>query len=78
MKNDKSPGTDGFTCNFCKFFSWEDIDYFFIRSLNYGFFVGELLVMQKQGVFTCIQKGDKSKQFLKISDLSLYLMCLIN
>ncbi|MCU7800901.1 MAG: hypothetical protein KZQ70_12335, partial [gamma proteobacterium symbiont of Lucinoma myriamae] len=64
MANDKSPGSDGFSANFYKFF-WRDIGYFLIRSLNYGFSLGELSVSQKQGVITCIPKGDKDKLYLK-------------
>ena len=60
MKNDKSPGSDGFSSNFYKFF-WKDIGHFVLRSLNYGFLTNELSVTQKQGIITCIPKGDKDK-----------------
>ena len=64
MKNDKSPGSDGFSSNFYKFF-WKDIGHFVLRSLNYGFLTNELSVTQKQGIITCIPKGDKDKKILE-------------
>ena len=64
MKNDKSPGTDGFTVNFFKFF-WKDIGYFIIRSLNEGFKTGKMSITQREGIITCIPKGDKPREFLK-------------
>ena len=64
MKNDKSPGSDGFSSNFYKFF-WKDIGHFVLRSLNYGFLTNELSVTQNQGIITCIPKGDKDKKYLK-------------
>jgi hypothetical protein len=36
MKNNKSPGADGFTADFFKFF-WIDVGKFVFRSVNYGF-----------------------------------------
>ena len=35
MKNDKSPGADGFTAEFFKFF-WKDVGAFLIRAINYS------------------------------------------
>jgi hypothetical protein len=64
MSNSSSPGSSGFTAAFFKFF-WIDIGIFLLRSINYAFDVGELSVTQKQGVITCIPKGDKDKLFLK-------------
>ena len=64
MKNNKSPGSDGFTAEFYKFF-FIDIGDFLVRSLNYGFSIGQLSVTQRQGIITCIPKEDKPKQFLK-------------
>ena len=64
MKNNKSPGSDGFTAEFFKFF-WKDIGDFFVRAINFSFNLGELSVTQKEGLITCIPKGDKDKQFLK-------------
>ena len=64
MKNDKSPGTDGFTVNFFKFF-WKDLGNFIIRSLNEGFVEGKMSITQREGIITCIPKGDKPREFLK-------------
>lgn len=63
-KNGKSPGQDGFTVEFLKFF-WIDISYFVLRSLNYGYRIGNLSVTQKQGIITCIPKPNKCRQTLK-------------
>ena len=64
MKNNKSPGSDGFTSEFFKFF-WNDIGHFLVNSINFGFAKGELSVTQKEGIITCIPKGNKDKQYLK-------------
>ena len=64
MKNNKSPGLSGFTVEFFKFF-WTDIGIFLVRSLNAGLEKGELSISQKQGVITCIPKGNKDKCYLK-------------
>ena len=57
MKNDKSPGLDGFTVEFFKFF-WLDLGNFILRSLNFGYNYGNLSVTQKQGIITCLPKQD--------------------
>ena len=44
-----SPGPDGFTIEFFKFF-WTDIKYFFLRSFNFSFNVEELSITQKLSV----------------------------
>ena len=36
MKNGKSPGSDGFTVDFLKFF-WNKLGNYIVRSLNEGF-----------------------------------------
>ena len=64
MKNNKSPGSDGFTVEFLKVF-WRQLGNFIIRSINYGFLKGQLSVTQKQGIITCIPKGEKSRHFIK-------------
>ena len=46
MKNNKSPGLDGFTVEFFKFF-WVDIGALILRSINYGYINGSLSVTQK-------------------------------
>ncbi|WP_419612126.1 RNA-directed DNA polymerase, partial [Thiolapillus sp.] len=64
MKNDKSPGSDGFTAEFYKVF-WNDIGTFLVRSINNGFTKEEMSVTQRRGVITCIPKEDKPKKYLK-------------
>ena len=64
MKNNKTPGTDGFPVEFYKFF-WCDINTYLINSFNESFLKGELSVSQKQGIITCLPKGNKPREFLK-------------
>lgn len=64
MKNNKSPGSDGFTAEFFKFF-WNDIGVFIVRSLNEGYRKGEFTSTQKLGIITCIPKGDKNREQLQ-------------
>lgn len=64
LKNDKSPGSDGFTAEFFKFF-YRDLRKLMLRSINYGFIKGEMSVTQRQGIITCIPKEGKEKRFIK-------------
>ena len=64
MKNGKSPGIDGFTEEFYKFF-WNDLGTFLIKSFNYSFEMKTLSISQTQGLITCIPKEGKSKIHLK-------------
>ena len=64
MKNNKSPGSDGFSIEFFKFFH-RDLINFITRAINEGYREGKLSVTQRQGLITCLPKGDKPKQFLK-------------
>ena len=64
MQNNKSPGSTGFTSEFFKFF-WKDLGHFIVKSLNYGFKKGELSNTQKEGIITCIPKGNKSRKYIK-------------
>ena len=36
-----------------------------IRSINYGFYCGQMSVTQRQGVITCIHKEGEDTQYLK-------------
>jgi len=63
MKNNKSPGMDGFTVEFLKFF-WENIKYFLLRSLNYAYFNGHMTEALKMGVITLLPKGNKDRKLL--------------
>ena len=64
MKNNKSPGQDGFTVEFFRFF-WQYLKMFMIRSLNFAYFTGELSQSQKLGIITLIPKGNKPRHLLK-------------
>ena len=64
MKNNKSPGQDGFTVEFYRFF-WEDTKYFIVKSLNHAYFTGSLSHSQKIGIITLIPKKNKSRDALK-------------
>ena len=64
MQNGKSPGTDGFSAEFFKFF-WKQLGHFVVRSLNDAYEDGELSAAQKEGLITCIPKADKAKEFVK-------------
>lgn len=64
MKNDKSPGPDGFTTELYKFF-WKDISHFLLMSANEGFEKGMLSTTQKLGIISIIPKDDKCREYLK-------------
>ena len=64
MKNNKSPGLDGFTAEFFKFF-WDYLKYFLVRSVNYAFLNGNMSYTQKLGVIALIPKGNKDRHFLR-------------
>ena len=64
MKDNESPGPDGFTIEFCKVF-WTELATMVLNSLNYAYRSGSLSVTQKQGVITCIPKTDKDRNKLK-------------
>ena len=57
MKNDKSPGADGLTAKFLKYF-WIDLKSFIIRAINTAYETGEMSNMNKLGIITCIPKQD--------------------
>ena len=62
--NNSSPGFDGYTYDFFKFF-WNDIGAFLLRAINECFVKGELSDSLKYGVITCLPKGNKDKLYLK-------------
>ena len=64
MKNNKSPGSDGFTVEFFKVF-WQRLSCFVVRSLNEGFQKGELSTTQREGIIICIPKADKDRTYIK-------------
>ena len=64
MKNNKTPGSDGFSVEFYKFF-WKDISEHLINSLNFAFEKGEISIDQKRGLISLIPKKDKDRILLK-------------
>ena len=64
FSNDKTPGNNGLTIEFYKFF-WSEIGTFLVDSLNYAHFHGELSHSQKQAVITLIEKKDKDRRWIK-------------
>ena len=63
-RNNKSPGSSGFTGEFFKFF-FRDIRQFMLSSVNYSFAIGSLSVTQKLGILTLLPKGSKDKRYIK-------------
>lgn len=64
MKNDKSPGPDGFSCKFFKFF-WKDIGTFVTRAINESYKQLQFSSPNKLRIITCIPKAGKPTQFFK-------------
>ena len=64
LSNDKTPGTDGFTTNFYKFF-WPDIKYLLYDTFCYSFEMGLLSCNQRRGLLNLIPKANKDLRFLK-------------
>ena len=64
FNNNKTPGNDGLTIEFYKFF-WPEIESLLVDSLNYAYVHGELSNSQKQAIITLIQKKDKDRTWVK-------------
>ena len=63
-KNNKTPGTDGLTAEFYKFF-WQDIKHVLLASINYALAYGKLSVEQRRGIISLLPKKDKDRLYLK-------------
>ena len=61
MRNDKSPGPDGFSVNFFKTL-WREVGHLLVMSLNCGFSKGMLSATQRQGAITLLPKPGKPKE----------------
>ena len=64
LANGKSPGTDGFTADFYKYF-WKDIKFLLFESFTYSFETGKLSIDQRRGVLSLNPKKDKDIRYLK-------------
>ena len=64
LKNDKSPGSDGISANFYKFF-WPDIKLFLFDSYKYSFDHNLLSSDQRRGILNLIPKPNKDLCYLK-------------
>ena len=54
----------GLLHSFFNFF-WSDLGFFVVKSINYGFCSGQLSQTQREGIITCVPKGNKSRKFIK-------------
>ena len=64
MKNYKTPGLDGFTTNFYKFFG-ADLKALFFEIICHSFQVGELSCGLRRGILSLLPKTDKDLRYLK-------------
>ena len=64
MKNGKSPGTDGLTAEFYKFF-WSDIKILLLNSLNFSLSSGKFSIEQRRGILSLLPKKNKDRLYLK-------------
>ena len=62
--SNKTPGTDGFTSEFYRFF-WPELCTEMIASFNYAFHSGYLSISQKRGIISLIPKKDKDTSLLE-------------
>ena len=63
MKNNKSPGPDGFTAEFFKHF-WGQLGIFLTKSLDDSYTKQCMSITQKQGIITLIPKGEQDREQL--------------
>ena len=64
LKNNKSPGIDGYSPEFLKHF-WTILGDFFHESIKESFELGKLTNTQSQGLITCLPKSGKSRNLIK-------------
>ena len=57
MKNNKTPGIDGFPADFFKVF-WKDLKTYVVRALNESYRGGILSPSLRQTVICCLPKGN--------------------
>ena len=64
LDNGKSPGSDGFTTDFYKFF-WPKIKNLVLENFTYANRIGKLSIDQRRGIINLIPKKEKDPRFLK-------------
>ena len=64
MKNNKSPGLDGFTVEFLKVFC-NYLKHVLLRSLNSAYFCNKMSYTQKLGIVSLLPKGSKDREYVK-------------
>ena len=64
MSNNKTPGTDGLTAEFYKYFG-SDIEDVVVDSFNYGYQTGRFSISQRRGIISHIPKKNKNLEHLK-------------
>ena len=64
MENNKTPGTDGLTPEFYRYF-WNLLGSIMVSSFNYAFRNGTLSISQRQGIISLIPKKKKNAEYLK-------------
>ena len=64
FSNDKTPGSDGLTVEFYRFF-WNIVGNYVVESFNHAFQKGCLSISQKLGLISLIPKKQKNPEFLK-------------
>ena len=64
MKNNKTPGIDGFPAEFFKLF-WKNISIWILKALNQSFEKGTFSISLRQCIITCLPKKGKPREFMK-------------
>ena len=77
MEINKSHGNEGLTKEFYEAF-WDHVKVLLLLSFKMAFLKKELSTSQKQTVIKLIEKKDHGKRFIKIGDLYLYLVSILN
>ena len=63
-KNKSSPGSNGFTYGFFKFF-WRDLGGFMLKAINFSYDIKNLPASQRIGIISLLPKGNKPRDQLK-------------
>ena len=64
MENNKTPGSDGLTVEFYRYF-WNVITKYMVESFNYAFESKHLSISQRQRIISLIPKKKKNTEYLK-------------